>query len=62
MRLKLLVSRCGPGLIQNAGDEIQVGEAEGARMIAGKQAIEIKQATKKSFAVKTKKAERAIKV
>ena len=58
MKVKLLVSRCGPGLIQNAGDEIQVGEAEGARMIAAAQAIEIKTATK-SFAVRTKKSEKA---
>jgi len=59
MKLKLLVSRCGPGLVQNAGDEIEVEDAQAARMIAGKQAIEIKQATKKSFAVKTKKSEKA---
>lgn len=33
MKVKLLVSRCGPNVMQNAGDEIEVSSAEGKRMM-----------------------------
>lgn len=39
MRLKLLCSRAGIGVTQNAGDEIDVCDAEGARMIDAGQAV-----------------------
>ena len=39
MKIKLLVSRCGPEVNQNAGDVVEVSEAEGKRMIESGQAI-----------------------
>ncbi|MGG7567897.1 hypothetical protein ACQ5SO_17220 [Rhodovulum sp. DZ06] len=38
MKLRLKIGRAGIGFVQNPGDEIEVGEAEGARMIAAGQA------------------------
>lgn len=39
MKLKLLCSRAGVGFSQNVGDEIEVGDAEGLRMIDAGQAV-----------------------
>lgn len=42
MKVKLLVSRAGAGFAQSVGDEIEVGEAEGGRMIAAGQAVPVR--------------------
>jgi hypothetical protein len=47
MKVKLLVSRAGAGFVQNRGDEIEVGDAEGARMIAAEQAVAVAEEKKK---------------
>lgn len=41
MKLRLLVGRAGIGFAQNPGEEIETSEAEGARLIAAGQAVEI---------------------
>lgn len=33
MKVKLLVGRVGPDIVQNAGDVVEVSEAEGKRML-----------------------------
>lgn len=60
MKVKLLVSRCGPGLVQNAGDEIEVSDAEGVRMISAGQAEAVRSANKEK-AVRPAKTEKAVK-
>lgn len=50
MKVKLLVSRCGPEINQNAGDVVEVTAEEGKRMIEAVQAVPHKgteRATKK---------------
>jgi hypothetical protein len=58
MKVELLVSRAGVGFAQNVGDEIEVSDAEGERMIAASQAVEV--AAKKP-ATRKKKVEAAAK-
>ena len=41
MRIKLLVGSAGVDFAQNPGEEIEVGVAEAARMIAAGQAVEV---------------------
>lgn len=60
MKIKLIVSRAGAGFAQNAGDEIEVGDAEAIRMIAAGQAEAVRSATVEK-ATKTAKAEKAVK-
>ena len=50
MRVKLLVSRVGPGICDKPGDEIEVSERDGAAMVAANQAVPVR-----------KKRERAVK-
>ena len=54
MKVKLLVSRAGAGFVQNRGDEIEVSDDEGARMIEAGQAIEIIGLKKETASSKTK--------
>lgn len=60
MKIKLLCSRAGNGFSQNRGDEIEVGADEGQRMIEAGQAELVREAAVER-AVKTTKAERAVK-
>lgn len=60
MRVKLLISRAGVGFVQKVGDEIDVADAEGARLIAAGKAVPVRQerketATKKPAAEKVRK-------
>jgi hypothetical protein len=64
MKVKLLVSRGGPGIDQRAGDEIDVSDAEGKRMIEANQAVPVGRgpaAEKKETATKKAPAEKATK-
>lgn len=54
MKVKLLVSRAGAGFVQNRGDEIEVSDDEGLRMIEAAQAIEIIGLKKETASSKTK--------
>ena len=56
MKVKLLVGRSGPDLNQVAGEEIDVGEDEGKRMIAAGQAEAVRSARKETATKKTEKA------
>lgn len=58
MKIKLLVSRAGPTVSQAVGDEIEVGEAEAARMIAAGQAVPVRE-ERKETAVRKITAEKA---
>lgn len=60
MKIKLLVSRAGPGGCQDVGDEIEVGDAEGVRMIEAKQAEPVRSVPVER-AVPKRKAEKAVK-
>ena len=44
MRVKLLVSRAGVGFTQNRGEEIEVSDAEGVRLIESGQAEPVRAA------------------
>jgi hypothetical protein len=46
MKIRLLVSRSGPAGAQNAGDQIDVPDAEAMRMIEAGQATPIRTAAK----------------
>jgi hypothetical protein len=61
MKLKLLVSRGGPGVNDNAGDEIDVSDAEGARMIEAGHAVPVRGAKAETTTKKTPAAEKASK-
>jgi len=56
MKIKLLVSRAGPGISQNAGDVVQIENEEAARMIAAGQAVAVSK-KEKEFAFKKKVTE-----
>ena len=56
MKIRLLVSRAGPGGSFAAGDEIEVDAAEAKRMIEAGQAMPVRSATKS-----TTKKEKAVK-
>lgn len=43
MKVKLLVSRAGLAGASSVGDEIEVGEAEGVRMIEAGQAVPVRE-------------------
>lgn len=58
MKIKLLVSRAGVDFSQNAGDEIEVSPAEGARMIEAGQAEPIR-SSRAERAVKADASEKA---
>jgi len=60
MKVKLLVGRGGPGLDQNAGDEVEVSDAEGKRMIESAQAIPVA-GKKAETATKKQTTEKAVK-
>lgn len=60
MKIKLLVSRAGANFVQNAGDEIEVGDAEAVRMIEAGQAVAVRSAQPEK-AVARPKIERAVK-
>ena len=57
MKIKLLVSRAGLGISQNAGDVVQVENEEAARMIAAGQAEAISK-KEKEFSFKKKVSEK----
>jgi hypothetical protein len=68
MRIKLLVGRAGVDFAQNPGEEIKVGVAEAARMIATGQAVEVdaapprpRRAKRETAAKRAPKAETAVK-
>ncbi|MFT6772464.1 MAG: hypothetical protein ACJA1L_000168 [Paracoccaceae bacterium] len=61
MRIKLLVARAGPTLSQNPGEEIEVGAAEAARMIAAGQAVALAAPPPKRRARRETAAKRAAK-
>lgn len=58
MKVKLLVSRSGVDGAQNAGDEIDVSDAEGARMISAGQAEPVR-TVRKEKAVRRARTEKA---
>ena len=60
MKIKLIVSRAGADFVQNAGDEIEVGDAEAIRMIEAGQAEAVR-SVKEETATKTATAEKAVK-
>ncbi len=60
MKIKLLVSRAGPGIAQGAGDEIDVDERVARSMIAAGQAVAVRSQTREK-AVKRPRAEKAVK-
>jgi hypothetical protein len=60
MKVKLLVSRGGPGISQNAGDVVEVSEAEGKRMIEANQAVPFPE-VKRETASKKRVVEKAAK-
>ena len=60
MKVKLLVSRASINFVQNAGDVIDVPEAEGKRMIDANQAVLVRE-EKKERAIKRSKSEKAVK-
>lgn len=59
MKIRLLVSRAGLDFSQNAGDEIEVTAAEGARMIEAGQAEPVR-APRAERAVKADASEKAV--
>lgn len=59
MKIKLLVSRAGPMGAQNAGDEIEVADAEAVRMIEAGQAEAVRSVAPEK-AVSKRKAEKAV--
>jgi len=68
MKIKLLCSRAGPDVVQNRGDEIDVGDDEGLRMIEAGQAAtaavdveEAKNKTEAETATKKVSTEKAVK-
>lgn len=58
MKIKLLVSRAGPGGVANVGDEIDVGDSEAIRMIEAGQAQPVRQAAAPEKAVQSRKVKR----
>lgn len=60
MRIKLLVSRCGPAVSQSVGDEIDVPDTEGRRMIDAGQAVPVRSG-KKETATRKATTEKAVK-
>jgi hypothetical protein len=62
MKVKLLTSRAGLGESQNAGDEIEIGTAEGGRMIEAGQATLVRSIPNKQNTSKKPKTEKANKV
>ena len=60
MKVKLLTSRGGVGFTQNVGDIVDVGDAEGKRMIEAGQAEPHKGAGKEK-ATSKKQTEKAVK-
>tara|TARA_R110000744_G_scaffold311655_1_gene419135 strand:- start:310 stop:501 length:192 start_codon:yes stop_codon:yes gene_type:complete len=56
MRVKLLISRAGKDLTQNAGEQITVDDSEGLRMIQAGQALLIEEIEKASTKKVTEKA------
>lgn len=54
MKIKLLCSRVGPDVVQNRGDEVEVDDAEGLRMIEAGQAapaaVDVEEAKNKTEA------------
>lgn len=59
MKIKLLISRAGIDFTQNAGDEIEVGDAEAKRMIESGQAEPLRQ-VRAEKATKKKPTEKAV--
>jgi hypothetical protein len=53
MKIKLLTSRAGVDFSQSIGDEIDVSEAEGIRMIQSNQAVAVRSAKKESSSKKS---------
>ena len=60
MKIKLLTSRAGADFVQNVGDEIEVGDAEGMRMIEAGQALPVVISGKET-AVKKPVTQKAVK-
>ena len=56
MKVKLLISRAGKDLTQNAGDQITVDDSEGLRMIKAGKALLIEEVEKASTKKVTEKA------
>lgn len=52
MKVKLLISRAGRDFVQKAGDEIDVSDAEGARLIEAGKAVPVREARKETAAKK----------
>jgi len=61
MKVKLLVSRSGADGAHDRGDEIEVGEAEGLRMIEAGQAIPVRAAAHETAVAKAPRREKAVK-
>lgn len=59
MKVKLLISRAGAGFSQNVGDEIDVSEAEGLRLVQAGKAVAVAEkretATRKPAETRKKK-------
>lgn len=60
MKIRLLTSRSGPAGAHNAGDEIEVSDAEAKRMIEAAQAEPVRRARAETATPKSK-AEKATK-
>jgi len=58
MKVKLLCSRSGVGFSQNVGDEIDVGDAEGLRMVNAGQAVEVGSSSSQLQAAEAEEADR----
>lgn len=64
MKVKLLVSRAGVGFSQSVGDEVDVSDAEGKRMIEAGQAVPVRETQAKApkeTATKKAVSEKAVK-
>lgn len=59
MKVKLLVSRGGIDFTQNVGDEIEVSDGEGQRMVEAGQAIPVRTGAVENTMLKKQKAEKA---
>lgn len=64
MKVRLFVSRAGAGIAQSPGDIVEVGDDEGARMIAAGQGEEVEfleQGPAKETATRKAKPQKAVK-
>lgn len=59
MKIKLLIGRGGPNISDSAGDEIEVNDAEGQRMIEAGQAVPVRGAKAETATKKKPATEKA---